>query len=358
MLHKPGGLFLLPGYFIHGNGKTPKRAVHCFNSQKGKTLRKILNKYRKSIILSLCIFLILIIFILTAAHHCKSQTHIYAEDYPAIYQEQLHIMFGPDYQISEKETVIIEAVNCDCGFHTDGYQYDVWEITYQDQAGYTYTQKLNNMDRLEKLQIGWLEKQLGNYYKQKYMIEPFSENTFQDLSSKNWYGKSYCFIFFGNPVISYTMDQKEEYDKTEAAEIAYKNQLLQSLQDENHMIQFYRLNYKTIFQRFPLKVSMHFSIDDTTLMKEIQEDKTSITIKETKLIQDILSVMKAFNEASNDTCNLEVYINLDNGSKYLYDDTKSRNYKILCGEWFQEDSEDPYGGYDWQLFYACEGVFW
>ncbi len=267
-------------------------------------------------------------------------------------------MFGPDYQISEKETVIIEAVNCDCGFHTDGYQYDVWEITYQDQAGYTYTQKLNNMDRLEKQQIGWLEKQLGNYYKQKYMIEPFPENIFQDLSSKNWYGKSYCFIFFGNPIISYTMDQKEEYDKTEAAEIAYKNQLLQSLQDENHMIQFYRLNYKTIFQRFPLKVSMHFSIDDTTLMKEIQEDKTSITIKEIKLIQDILSVMKAFNEASNDTCNLEVYINLDNGSKYLYDDTKSRNYKILCGEWFQEDSEDPYGGYDWQLFYACEGVFW
>lgn len=321
-----------------------------------------MKKPAKTIIFSLSVLLVislaLIVLIRAVLRYYESQPHIYEEDYPAIYQDQLLIMFGPDYQISEKETVLQESFYCGCGFHSDGYQYDVWKITYQDQEGYTYTQELNNMDTLEGQQIRMLENQLRDYYKQKYMIEPFPKDTFQDLSLRNPHGKSYCFIFSGNPVMSYTMDQKEEYDKTETAEIAYQKQLLQSLQDENHMIQFYRLNYRTIFRCFPLHVSMHFSIDDVTLMKEIQKDKTSVTVKEIRLIQDILSVMKAFNEESDYTCNLEVYINLDNGSKDLYDGTTSRNYKILCGEWFQENSKDPYGSYDWQLFYAYEGVFW
>lgn len=109
-------------------------------------------------------------------------THYYTDDYPEIYKNQLQIIFGEDYVIREKETIVIGGEDCDCGYHTDGYEYNEWKVSYQDQSGRTYEQTLDNKTSLEAQQLLWLASQLEQYYTRKYLIDFFKEGTFEDLS--------------------------------------------------------------------------------------------------------------------------------------------------------------------------------
>ena len=63
------------------------------------------------------------------------KTICYTEDYTELYEEELRLIFGEDYQIGEKETITIEGEDCSCGYHSDTYIYDQWEISYEDQLG-------------------------------------------------------------------------------------------------------------------------------------------------------------------------------------------------------------------------------
>lgn len=297
--------------------------------------------------------LIITMIINAGASYMKNRPHVYTEDYPALYENQLRIMFGSDYETGEKRTVEIEAENCGCGYHAGGYIYDEWEITYKDQYGYPYTQILNNRESLEAQQLDWLKTQLSVYYKRKYLLNRFPEGTFQDLSADDYFGKSYCFIFIGSPVSSYTSDRKEEYEKTKENGNNYYRQLMQSLQDEQNMLHFYELDYETVFEAFPVTVSVDLSIDDADLHGKEKE------YHEEKLRQEILKVMDEWNQDTNETGNLEMYISSNNGGCDLYDGARSWRYYILRGQWFEpEENDDSYDSYDWKLYEANEGVFW
>lgn len=292
-------------------------------------------------------------FIYTAITLYKNLPHVYTEAYPTLYQDQLRIMFGPDYQIGEKKTIHIKAENCDCGFHTDGYIYDEWDITYQDQNGYTYTQTLNNRTNLASQQLSWMQNQLSAYYKQKYLLNRFPEGTFQDLSADEYFGKSYCFISIGYPVTSYTSDLRDEYEQTKEKGMKYKEALLQNLMEDENLISFYKLDYENIFNFFPMCVSIDLSIDDPHLQGKEKE------LHESKLRSDILGIMEEINRDTNYTGNLTMYISSDNGGCNLYDGSRSWRYYILLGKPFEEkDSENMRQSYDWQLYYAYEGIYW
>lgn len=299
----------------------------------------------------------LAVFICTAIHTgitlYKNIPHVYTDDYPTIYQNQLRIMFGPDYQIGEKKTIHIKAENCDCGFHTDGYLYNEWNITYEDQNGSVYTQTLNNRTDLAYQQLSWLQNQLSAYYKQKYFLNRFPEGTFQGLSTDDYFGKSYCFISIGYPVSSYTSDLRDEYERTKEKGMNYKEQLLKSLADDENLICFYKLDYANIFNTFPMYVSIDLSMDDPQLQGKEKE------LHEEKLRNDILDIMEEINGDTNDTANLTLYISSDNGSCDLYDGSRSWRYYILLGKPFEaKNSKNIQQSYDWQLYYAYEGIYW
>lgn len=249
-------------------------------------------------------------------HAQQHRIFYYGDDYAKDYAGQLEMIFGPDYEISEKERIVIEGEICGCGWYTNGVEYDQWEITYKDRYGQEFTQILNNKEGLENQQLTWLKKQLEQHYTQKYIIEYFEEGSFEDVSIDGS-GRTDCHIRLANTSISYTMEQDKEYHRIKELVEQYKRELLNDLKKEECMLCLYDLDYEEIFNKFPLQIYMQFSINDLELAGDNQ-------IEFEKDIQEkILKMMDELNEETDFSCNLEVYIRRPNGADALYDGAKA-----------------------------------
>ena len=280
----------------------------------------------------------------------KHSTNYYTEDYSKIYENELQIILGEDYVVGEMETIVVEGEDCDCGYHSDGYEYNEWKILYQDQNGQTFTQTLNNTTSLEFQQLSWLRCQLEQYYTQKYLIDFFEAGTFEDISTGDRLGRTYCSIVIGNPVGSYTSDKKEEYERIQAAGKEYKEHLLEQLKDEKNMLRLQEADYENIFNLYPIKAGFHLCIDDKSLSGAEKADFE-------KAVQErAMEMIQAIKQETNDTCNLYIQINSAHGSCDLYDGSRDWRYYILQGEHIQP--ENTFDGLDWEIFYAYEGIYW
>lgn len=309
-------------------------------------------KRKKKILISLSVFGFIIIAVMAVMgisyyNRHAVKTIYYTEDYTELYKEELQIIFGENYRIGEKETITMEGEDCSCGYHSDTYIYDQWIISYEDQSGQKYTQILNNKNDLENQQIGWLEEQLEQHYKKQFLVDCFEEGTFQDLSVED-NGITYCFIFLGNPVNGFKGGEEEAFERARKAGDRYWEQLLNTLGDKENMIHLWELDYEQIFRDFPVKVSLHLSIDDLELSgEEKAEFERAVKEKTLQMIEEI-------KEESGYTCNLVVSICCSQGKEKLYDGENDWYYYILQGEPFETGN----GNYDWKLFESYEGLFW
>lgn len=285
-------------------------------------------KRKKMILILLSVFglIIIIMAVMGISYYNRHviKTICYTEDYTELYEEELRLIFGEDYQIGEKETVTIEGEDCSCGYHLDTYIYDQWEISYEDQLGQKYTQILNNKNDLENQQTRWLKEQLEQHYRKQFLVDCFEEGTFQDLSVEE-NGRTYCYCF-----------------------ILYSVKLLNTLRDKENMIHLWELDYEQIFKDFPVKVSLHLSIDDLELSGE-EKAEFERAVKE-KTLQMIDEIKKE----SGNTCNLVVNICCAQGKEKLYDGESNWYYYILQGEPFETGNES----YDEKLVESYEGFFW
>lgn len=273
------------------------------------------------------------------------KTFYYTEDYTELYKEELQIIFGENYRIGEKETITEEGEDCSCGYHSDTYIYDQWEITYEDQLGQEYTQTLNNKNTLENQQIGWLEEQLEQHYKKQFLVEHFAEGTLRGLSEEN--GSTYCYVFLGNPVKSFKSGENpEDFNRANKAGRIYWEQLLEALGNKENMIHLWELDYQQIFRNFPMYVSMSLCIDDEELTGD-EKAEFEEAVREKNL-----QMMEAVKEESGYTCNLIVHVGCA-GKDKLYDGESSWHYYFIQGE-------TPEAGrrYEWELFDSYAGVFW
>ena len=296
---------------------------------------------RKKIILILALILLAALAALGAGSMKQKpdyDTSYYTDDYPKIYKNQLQVIFGEDYVIGEKETIMIEGEDCDCGYHANGYEYNEWKISYQDQNGQTYEQTLDNKTSLEAQQISWLASQLEQCYTQRYLIDFFEEGTFN------------CSVGIGSPVGSYTSDKKEEFDRIQEAGEGYKEQLLKQLQDEKNMLRLQEVDYENIFNCFPVEVRFYLSIDDEALSGAEKADFE-------KAVQErVVEMIQAIKQETGDTCNLRIQVNSAHGQCDLYDGSRDWRYFILQGE--QIKPENTFDGLEWEIFYAYEGIYW
>ncbi len=283
-------------------------------------------------------------------HRTAQDTVCYTDDYPTLYKEQLQIIFGEDYQISEKETVVVEGEDCGCGYHSDSYVYDRWTISYQDQNGQAFSQTMDNTASLEAQQLTWLKEQLRQYYQQRYLIWFFDEGTFEGLSTADAHERTYCSITIGSPVYSYTSDQEEEFERISKAGEVYLEQLQESLKNKETMLRLSDIQYKDIFTHLPVVVRFHLSINDAALSGAEKE------AFEKAVRERVMEMIQAVGQETGGTCSLRIQINSANGHCDLYDGARDWRYFILQGEpvW----PEDTFDGFEWQYFYAFEGIYW
>ena len=279
------------------------------------------------------------------SHYMQVPVHLYEENYPEIYAEELRIIFGEDCEIGEKNTVFIEGDACSCGYVRPTLQYDTWEVTYHDRRGETFTQTINNGDSLESLQYSWLKSHLEQYYDKKYVIGYFDEGAFEELARK-----THSYVHIGVEGFNSTADKKAEHDRIEAGNQEYQKQLLAAYADRNTMLRLSELNYEEIYNHYPLIVTFYFNIDDS----ELSEEKKAV---HEKAVQDrALEMIQAIQSDTDDTCNLMVQVVSANGND-LYDGTSSWRYYILQGKQFEAEGE-PISSYGFAHAYAYEGIYW
>lgn len=312
-------------------------------------------KAKKVILFSLIFFVLIIaaVAVVMGISHDNTydnsheiKTTYYTEDYPELYKEELQIIFGENYRIGEKETITEEGEDCSCGYHSDTYIYNQWEISYEDQLGQEYTQTLNNVNTLENQQIGWLKEQLKQHYKKQFLVEHFAEGTFQDLSVEE-NGSTYCFVFLGNLVHTYKSgENQEDFERAMKADDIYQEQLLEDLGNKEKMIHLWELDYQQIFRNFPMYVTLQLRIDDEELAGD---EKAEF---EEAVREKILQMIEEVKEESGYTCNLFVHVSCA-GKDKLYDGESSWHYAFIQGQ-----TPEAGRSYEWQLFDSYEGVFW
>lgn len=272
--------------------------------------------------------------------------HIYVEDYPEIYAEELRIIFGEDCEIGEKETFYEEGYICDCGWVTPTEQHDTWEVTYHDRRGEEYTQTINNSNSLEDLQYSWLKNHLKQYYEKKYLMDFFDEGTFQELTKI-----THCSVSIGVGGFGYTLDIEEEYDRIEAGNQEYKEQLLAAFKDTDTMLRLSELNCEEIYEHYPMKVCFFLSIDDAEFSGEEK------AVHEKAVQGRVLEMIQAIQRETDDTCNLIIQVDSANGHGDMYDGAGDWRYYILQGKQFEPEGE-PNVSYNFAHAYAYEGIYW
>ncbi len=285
------------------------------------------------------------------ASHEKDGVIYYQENYPEIYSEELRIIFGEDCKIGEKETIYVEGEECECGYCAAGYQYDTWTVTYHDRDGVTFTQTIDNSNSLESLQLSWLKNHMGRYYEKKYLLDYFEEGTFMGLTETGTAKLTHCTVTVGIGGYSYTMNQKEEFDRIAAGGQKYQEQLLTAYQNKDTMLRLSELNYEEVYLQFPMKATFFLSIDDKGLSGEEKAvHEKAVQSRVSEMMQEIL-------KDTEYTCNLQVNVNSANGYEDMYDGARDWRYYILQGKQIEPDGE-PTIGYSWAHAYAYEGIFW
>lgn len=99
--------------------------------------------------------------------------YIKMKDYPAIYKEQLDIIFGGDYEIGPRQT-ISEIVSDEAGKKFYQFYY-TWDITYRDSYGDEYIMELTNEYSFDSQIYRQMGAQAGKYFEEMIRTSNFSD---------------------------------------------------------------------------------------------------------------------------------------------------------------------------------------
>lgn len=282
---------------------------------------------------------------------------VYEDDYASIYSEELKIVFGPDCKVGDKKDIIIEGESCSCGYHQDTLIYDEWEITYKDQYGQTYVQTMNNIDSFEKQQIEWMTNQMEEHYRANQLGEYFDPKTLEGYQPVDAYGRNYVYVWYGNPVSSYSTDEeKKEMETADKKEKEYDKELMEKLSSSENMIHLYELDYSQVYSTYPLRIIVNLADGEEGISPEQAVEYRQIY--EEKMDDIVANIM----EEAGGICNLEFEIDILYGEVIEGEIDDSNNYEfsyhrsIIGGE--DVDFGDYDKSYDQLLYYWYNENIW
>lgn len=282
---------------------------------------------------------------------------VYEDDYASIYSEELKFVFGPNCKVGDKKDIIIEGESCSCGYHQDTLIYDEWEITYKDQYGQTYVQTMNNMDSFEEQQIEWMTNQMEEHYRANQLGEYFDPETLEGYQPVDAYGRNYVYVWYGNPVSSYSTDEeKKEMEKAEKKGKAYDKELMKKMSSSENMIHLYELDYSEVYSTYPLRIIVNLADSEEGILPEQAVEYRQIY--EEKMDDIVANIM----EEAGGICNLEFEIDILYGEVIEGEIDDSNNYEfsyhrsIIGGE--DVDFGDYDKSYDQLLYYWYNENIW
>lgn len=287
----------------------------------------------------------------------KIEELIYEEDYASIYSEKIKIVFGPNCKVGEKRDIRIEGESCSCGYHQDTLIYDEWEITYMDQYGQTYVQTMNNMDSFEEQQIEWMTNQMEEHYKANQLGAYFDPETLEGYQPVDAYGSNYVYVWYGNPVSSYsTNEEKKEMETADKKEKEYDKELTGKLSSPENMIHLYELDYSKVYSTYPLRVIVNLGDCEEGILPEQAVEYEQMC--EARMDDIVAAIM----DEAGGTCNLEFRMDNLYGEVIEGEIEDSNNYEvsyrrsIIGGE--DVDFGDYDKSYDQLLYYWYNENIW
>ena len=216
-----------------------------------------------------------------------------------------------------------EGERCACGYHSDTYIYDEWEITYKDQYGQIFVQTMNNMEGFEEQQIEWLTNQMEEHYKANQLKDYFDQDTLEGIEIKG-NGRSYADVFFGNPINGWSTDEDyKELSDADSKERAYKKELVERLSDPDNMISLYELDYSQVYKIYPVRLDIHLQIEDMSISAdEVSDYEKVYQEKLDKIAEEIL-------KESENTCHMDMLLSV------TYNDSHKNDYGVTIWEEFR-----------------------
>ena len=247
---------------------------------------------------------------------------VYEDDYASTYSEEIKIVFGPDCKVGDKKDITIEGESCGCGYHSDTYIYDEWEITYKDQYGQTFVQTMNNMESFEEQQIEWMTKQMEEHYKANQLKDYFNQDTLEGIEVKG--SRSRANVFFGNPIGGWSTEEDyKELSDGDSKERAFKKKLVERLSNPDNMISLHELDYSQVYKIYPIRLDIHLQIEDMSISTdEVSKYEKVYQEKLDKIAADIL-------KESENSCHMDVLLSV------TYNDSYENDYGVTIWEDFR-----------------------
>ena len=221
------------------------------------------------------------------------RTYRYTEDYPTLYADELHQIFG-DFSISERMDSHIEGESCSCGYHQDEIYYYEWTVTYNDCIGQEMQCVLNNKGSIYEQQIRWLQDQLQTHISTQYLDAYYGD----DLRER----ASYCYCFLGdffNTISSETLEEDQYRYETGRA---YR----EAVEQREEPIPLSSMSYSELVSSFPMVFSMYLVMDEEAIMSDNEFDSNAGAIVQDLIdeIGDDLNLHVTVQDRERDTMNV------------------------------------------------------
>lgn len=200
-------------------------------------------------ILRSCIAAALLPAFFLALSGCRRHTikHlVYTDDYPSIYEAELHQIFG-DYTLGDRRARHIEGEDCDCGYHQDTVDCWEWSISYTDAKGYPMHCTLNNRQSLYEQQVEWMADQIETHFYNNYVLRDF-DGLLADSGC-------YCFCFIGRVCGSVS-----NCDWEQQCNVNTCTNYLELLKEREQPTPLSSLNYAELFDRYPMNISIQIRL--------------------------------------------------------------------------------------------------
>lgn len=242
--------------------------------------------------------------------------YIKMKDYPAIYKEQLDIIFGGDYEIGPRQT-ISGIVSDEAGEKFYRFYYK-WKITYRDSLADEHTMQLTNRYSFE-----------GQIFDQ---LQTHANDYFEKILKKSDYGEyiddNILFSLFS--IYSVTPELREAEDVIQK----YWWSIERSFKDPGNLPHLYDISYGDWFVTYP--GYSHIYLHESAVYSGA--------------VQGILDILS---EETAGKFNLELVIMPDQNSD------EKNNYEFLYYIFGEPVELSDYHDYELTLFYEYEksGMF-